>query len=332
MESKIQRFLDQYNIPYETSGRNVKKGNININCPFCEHDDGYHMGIIPKNGFYGCWRDSKHRGRDFARVIKALIDCSWEEANRLAGKEAAFEDGDDLMKMVDALFDDEQEGEIKVLGGATKLLWPRNWKAILWAGSTGRFWRYLEGRGFTNIPKLVSKYEIYCCLVGEWKMRLTFPMYYNDKLITWQARSIQQGAALPYKDLSVDESVRHPKFFLYNFDEILSGGKVLMVSEGLFDMLKLDYYSPKGFRATCLFTKSMTDEQMYLLMELAPLYEEVWLVLDEDAQGQGMTLASELFMVKNLKQVSVPEEVGDPGAMTEKQVKEFTTTNYGGKK
>lgn len=329
MDSKIQRFLDQYNIPYETSGRNCKKNQIVICCPLCEHDDGFHMGIIPSNGFYGCWRDFKHRGRNFARVIKALLDCSWEEANRLAGKEAAFEDGDDLMKMVDALFDDEKEGELKVLGGATKLNFPRSWHMIMSSGITAPFWRYLKGRGFTNIEKLVSKYEIYCCNSGEWKKRLVFPMYYNEKLITWQARSIQQGVDLPYKDLSVDLSVRHPKFFLYNFDELKQGGKVLMVSEGLFDMLKLDYYSPRGFRATCLFTKSMTDEQMYLLMELAPLYEEVWLVLDDDAQGQGMALASELFMIKNLKQVIVPEEVGDPGAMTEQEVKEFTSTNYG---
>ncbi len=328
MESKIQRFLDQYNIPYETAGRNVKKGNININCPFCDHDDGYHMGIIPTNGYYGCWRNFKHRGRNFARVIKALIDCSWEEAQRLAGKEASFEDGDDLMKMVDALFEDEHAGEEKVLGGAKSLSLLRNYKPIVSRdGVRGIFWKYLEGRGFTDIYKLVNKYEIYCCLVGEWKMRLVFPMYYNDKLITWQARSVLKDATLPYKDLSVEESVRHPKFFLYNFDSLKKGGKVLMVSEGLFDMLKLDYYSPAGFRATCLFTKSMTDEQMYLLIELAPLYEEVWLVLDDDAQGHGMSLASELFMIKNLKQVDVPEEIGDPGAMTEEEVKEFILIN-----
>lgn len=328
MDSKVQRFLDNYNIPYETAGRNTKKGNINVCCPFCSEDDGFHMGIIPENGYYGCWRDVKHRGRDFARVIKALIDCSWEEANRLAGKEASFEDGDDLMKMVDALFDDEQAGEAKVLGGAKILNLPDQFKDIKKVGITSPYYKYLSGRGFTQIEKLVDKYDIYCCNSGEWKKRLVFPMFYNDELITWQARSIQQGVTLPYKDLSVEESVRHPKFFLYNFDELKRGGKILMVGEGLFDMLKLDYYSPKGFRATCLFTKTMTDEQMYLLMELAPLYEEVWLVLDEDAQGQGMTLTSELFMIKNLRGASVPDGVGDPGAMTEKEVTTFVDFNY----
>ena len=330
MDSKIQRFLDQYNIPYITSGRNCKKGNINICCPFCSEDDDYHMGIIPSNGFYGCWRDSKHRGRDFARVIKALLDCSWEEANLLAGKEAAFEDGDDLMKMVDALFDDEKEGEEKVVGGAKSLKLPDQFKDIRKGGITPAYYEYLKGRGFTGILRMIDKYEIYCCRVGEWKSRIIFPMYYNDKLITWQARSIMRNATMPYKDLSVDESVRHPKFFLYNFDSLKRGGKVLMVSEGLFDMLKLDYYSPAGFRATCLFTKTMSDEQMYLLMELAPLYEEVWLVLDPDASAQAMGLVSELFMIKNLRQVDTSDGIEDPGKMTEQEVKEFIATNYNG--
>ena len=285
------------------------------------------MGIIPSKGFYGCWRDSKHRGRNFSRVIKALLDCSWEEANRIAGNEAAFEDGDDLLAMANALFDEDKKEESKVLGGAKFLCLPKEFKEIGDTVLAKPYYQYLKGRGFTQIEKLVNKYEIYCCRVGEWKNRLVFPMYYKDKLITWQARTIHRNAALPYKDLSVDESVRHPKFFLYNFDSLKRGGKVLMVSEGIFDMLKLDYYSPAGFRATCLFTKSMTDEQMYLLIELSLLYKEVWLVLDEDAYGQMLDMAPELFMIQNLRSVHLPDGVGDSGAMSEDEVKYFIDYN-----
>lgn len=329
-ENSIERFLDFHNIPYITSGRNCKKGNYNVHCPWCSHDDGYHMGIDPRTGYYGCWRDSRHRGRDTAKLIKELINCSWEEANRIAGKEASFEDGDDLMAMANALFDEDKQEEEKILGGATYLPFPRSWNMIMSSGSTGRFWKYLEGRGFTNISRLVSKYEIYCCLTGEDKMRLIFPIYYQDKLVSWVGRSIYNGALLPYKDLSVEESVIHPKFTFYNYDIINQKGKVLMISEGLFDMLKLDYYSPKGFRATCLLTKSITDEQKYLLIELAKLYEEVWLVLDDDAYGQMLDMASELFMIRNLKTPSLPDGVGDPGDMNEKEVQLFIANNYNG--
>jgi hypothetical protein len=288
------------------------------------------MGIIPSNGYYGCWRNAKHRGRNFAVIIKALIGCSWEEANRLAGKEASFEDGDDLMAMANALFDDNKKEEVVVLGGAEYLAFPKNWRRVEKGGTTGAFYRYLESRGFSNVARLVSKYEVYCCLTGEWKMRLMFPIYFEDKLVSWVGRSIYNNPLLPYKDLSVDESVRHPKFTFYNYDLLKQKGKVLMIAEGLFDMFKLDYYSPIGFRASCLLTKSITDEQVYLLIELAKLYEEVWLVLDEDAYGQMLDMASELFMIRNLKTPSLPDGVGDPGDMNEKEVKLFIGDNYNG--
>ena len=328
-ENTILRFLEYNNIPYVTSGRNTKKGNINIHCPLCNHDDGFHMGIVPSSGFYGCWRDSKHRGRNFARVIVSLIGCSWEEANRLAGKEVAFEDGDDLMAMANALFEEDKEEE-KVLGGVDYLPFPRSWRTIESCGATGRFYHYLAGRGFSNVARLVSKYEIYSCLTGEDKMRIMFPIYFEDKLVSWVGRSIYTGALLPYKDLSVEQSVRHPKFTFYNYDLLKQKGKVLMISEGLFDMLKLDYYSPRGFRATCLLTKSITDEQKYLLIELSKYYEEVWLVLDEDAYAQMLDMASELFMIRNLKTPDLPEGVGDPGDMKEEEVGLFIKDNYNG--
>jgi len=285
------------------------------------------MGIIPGNGYYGCWRDRRHRGRNFARVIKALLGCSWEEANRLAGKETSFEDGDDLLSMTEALFDDRKDKKEENLGEAINLEFPKEFKEIKNKGVTKPYYDYLLKRGFKNTDRLIKKYEIYCCNIGEWKKRLIFPVYYKDILVTWIGRSIYSSSQLSYKDLSIKESVRHAKYCLYNYDSLIKGGKVLMIGEGLFDMLKLDYYSPKGFRATCLFTKTMTDDQKYLLTELSFLYEEVWLVLDQDAYVQSLDMASELFMVKNLKIPELPEEVSDPGEMSEKQVISFIDNN-----
>jgi hypothetical protein len=285
------------------------------------------MGIIPDKGFYACWRDSRHRGRNFARIIKALINCSWEEANRLAGKETTLEDGDDLDAMVDALFEDEV-AEDKELGGASSLALLKEFKEITARGLTSSYYQYLLGRGFIHVPLIVKKYEIYCCHVGEWKKRLLFPIYYKEQLVTWVGRSLYPGATLSYKDLEIAKSVRHAKYCLYDFDSLLNGGKILMVSEGLMDALKLDFYSPRGFRATCLFTKTMTDEQMYLILELAKHYKEVWFVLDRDAEAQSLEIVAELSAFqKNIKFKDLPSGIDDPGEMSPAGVVKFCINN-----
>lgn len=322
--NKVIRFLEEYNIPYRTSGRNVKKGNLNINCIWCPHDDGFHMGIIPESGVYGCWRDRRHRGRSFAKLIKALINCSWEEANRLAGGKTTLEEGDDLLSLVDRMFEEDKQ---EPLGGATHLALLKEFKEIENQGTLKPYYKYLQSRGFSSITRLLNKYDILCCQYGEWKQRLIFPIYYQGSLVTWVGRSLYSGATILYKDLEIKKSVRHAKYCLWNFDSLLIGGKVLMIGEGFFDALKLDYYSPKGFRATCLLTKTMTLEQMYLLRELAPLYDELWLVLDRDAQAQAMDMASELFFFENLKVKNLPESIDDPGEMSEEDVLDFAQTN-----
>lgn len=327
--NKVQEVLDEYNIPYITSGRNVRKGNYNINCPFCAQDDGYHMGLVPDKGWYGCWRDSKHRGRNFAKVVQALLNVSWREAQALASDETTLESEDELTKLVNSLFDENIKDEEIKLGGQDHLDIPKEFKEIEDRGPRAEFIRYMEGRGFTDVPRLFRKYEVLCCQSGEWKKRLIFPLYHEDKLVAWQGRSIYNSATLPYKDLSIEESVRHLKNALYNYDAASMGGKVLIVCEGLMDFLKMDFYSPKGFRATCIFTKTMTSEQVYLLTHLATLYDEVWFVLDRDAQSNAEDLVAELQPVRrNIRMVELPEGIDDPGEMPVNRVKSFCEENY----
>ena len=48
-------FLEEYNIDYTTSGKNVTSGWVEINCPFCGDDPSYHMGVNLSSGLYHCW-------------------------------------------------------------------------------------------------------------------------------------------------------------------------------------------------------------------------------------------------------------------------------------
>lgn len=319
---KIIDFLEQYNIPYRTTGSNVARGNININCVFCRQegkgDDDFHMGVIPETGIYGCWRDNSHRGRNFATVIKALIGCSWQEAERLAGKTIVLEE-DNFKKMLDKLRQPVVKEEIKKIGGVKTLQFPKEFKKLKHTPLADRFWNYIADRGFDDVEQFVEQYDVHYALTGDYKDRIIFPLYYHNELITYVGRSIYKDAFLRYRDLEIDKSVRHCKQALWNYDELV-GEKILFVCEGLFDAAKLDFYLPVGYNATCLMTKSMTEEQFYLLKDIAPLYEEVRFFLDEDAQKQSNELVKELCFLKNVKNQTLPDGIKDPGELSREQV------------
>jgi hypothetical protein len=54
MQFDYATFFSAQGIEYRDSGPNVKKGNLNISCPFCAHDEKFFMGVDPKTGWFGC--------------------------------------------------------------------------------------------------------------------------------------------------------------------------------------------------------------------------------------------------------------------------------------
>ncbi|MCK5235425.1 MAG: hypothetical protein KAR06_00455 [Deltaproteobacteria bacterium] len=320
--SKIIDILHQYNVEYRDSGKNVKAGNINICCPLCSDDTGFHMGIEPEKGWYGCWRSPKHRGKNFAWVLKSLAGCSLEEAIRLTGGKPLLEENE-FDKLAKNLWQDEEEEEIKRV--ETLEFHPsfRSLNQTRRSSIVTRFRNYIYDRGFSeDLTEIVRYYKLKFCLTGNWGQRIIFPIYFDGKLITWVGRSITPST-IPYMDLSFEESVMPPKHCLWNYDQFSKGGEVLYITEGLFDALKVDAYSKPGHFATCLLTKTMTSEQMVLLMEVAPRFQEIRILLDTEAWGIALDLAGELDFLGNIRVMSLPAGVEDPGDLSIDQVKQL---------
>jgi hypothetical protein len=312
----IIKVLSDYNIPFLTEGKNVKDGNVNVQCPWCGSEDkSMHMGINLETGMWGCWRSSEHRGRDIRYLIIKLINCSIVEAEYLLDIRNNILNEEDLMQLFNASFSTTKDNKVKKYGGQDTLVLPVNFH---WP--QGLFTKYLSYRGFEDLTFFVEKYKIYSCLFGDWRYRLIFPIYFRSKLVTWIGRSIATNPYLPYMDLSIEESVRHSKYCLYNFDNLV-GGDILFITEGIFDALKLDYYSPDRVNATCIFTKTMRNEQAYLLYEIAPKYKKLVLMLDTDAQQEAFKIVQDLGFISNILLGTLPLNVKDPGELSEKGVK-----------
>src|SRR3990170_3506093 len=100
----IESALKSKRILYLDSGSNVSRGNINICCPFCPDDPSYHLGINLETGYWGCWRDSGHRGVTLKRLFKALGWSNSELAELFKeAQEIKLDDWMDCIKSLDLI-------------------------------------------------------------------------------------------------------------------------------------------------------------------------------------------------------------------------------------
>ena len=74
------------------------------------------------------------------------------------------------------------------------------------------------------------------------------------------------------------------KHCLFDYDNVLCGGETLVVCEGPFDAIRVNWFGERwGIRATCLFGKSISPEQEALLFGLSSLYRDKIAFFDFDA-------------------------------------------------
>jgi len=152
------------------------------------------------------------------------------------------------------------------------------------------------------------------------KNRIVFPITMDNKLVSWTGRSILKEDQLRYKSSRSDDSVVNIYDSLFNYDDLFSGGRALIVGEGPFDALKFDYFAKKyDCRATAIFTKTMSEDQIGFLDELYYLYDRVVLILDPEEIEDMLHLESKLSYMQNVS-YHILEDAEDLGAMTGKQV------------
>lgn len=150
MAFNLAEFVMSRNIPYADKGANVQRGFITIHCPLCgERDPGLHMGIALDGHFWGCWRDAAHRGRRPARLVQALLRCSWQEAVALCESDDVRLPPHEMKERALRLFSSAVSRRVPF----TEARYPSSVHRIAPTGLYARFWAYLEaalpgGRSF----------------------------------------------------------------------------------------------------------------------------------------------------------------------------------------
>lgn len=321
MSFDIKAFLDRHNIFYREHGTGVKRGNVIIHCPYCGSDDkGEHLGISLSNGVWGCWRNSSHRGKDLAKLIINLIPISYAQARKLIG-------ADNKVIEIDLFDEIATDGYFKNDTDKTKslirtLLLPKDFREF-GSRASSPFESYLESRGFVDVLDVADTYNLKFAVTGPYKGRIIMPVYFNGQLVTWTSRAINNNASLRYRSLGEDDSSINIKKTIYNFDRASEGGDVLFIVEGPVDTLKVDYYLiGMEAHAVGLFSMTISDDQLYWLIQLFDKYNTVVLLLDSgetESSDKGIALLSSTG--KDINEGELPKGVSDPGELKAYQIK-----------
>jgi hypothetical protein len=252
----------------------------------------------------------------------AILGVSYHAARDIAGLGPGYIDPDGFDEIAARLL----RPKVTLPEAAEKdLQLPSSFRPIeLDSLRASRYVRYLiEDRGFTrrDLPGLVAAYGLQYSLTGDFKDRIILPYYLAGKLVTWSGRSIA-NSTVRYRDLDRDSSTVPAKETLYCFDSAV-GASVLVVVEGPFDALKLDFYGRRfGVRAVGLSTNSITDKQIYLLEQLTTRAKRTIIQLDTlSSLGivGSMRLRDRIGHLPNLEILPVPYGKKDAGELSPRE-------------
>jgi len=293
MKADIENFdvisyFEEKGIEYHTSGKNVTRGWVEINCPYCS-DPSWHLGINLENKLFHCWICGETG--DIIKLIREIEECSFARA----------------LKIIKEF----QDNTFEFLKRDIKQRSYKNTYSILPPEATNNFLpihlNYLKNRGF-NPHYLIEKYDLKCChYIGDYKLRIIIPIYENNQVVGFTSRDVTGKAKNKYKHCPNADSIIPVKECLYNLDNCPSN-KVIVV-EGVIDVWRI------GDGAVAVFGTQCTREQIKKLSK----FEHVHVMFDSDAIDEAKKLANRLIgLVKQVELIEIAE--GDPAKLSEEEI------------
>ena len=230
-----------------------------------------------------------------------LLSCSYAVAETFVGDAAPSRDPD-------ATFADQIRSLVNGPTSATEarpkpLQFRPEFKALEDRGMGRRFVDYLEQRHYrgTQLLGLIDAYRLKYSTSGKYANRLIIPVYTDEGLMSWTGRSIGDDA-VRYKSHSGNDYWPDDPPPFWNIHDLLFNehdlttkiGDVLVVAEGPFDAMRLDWLGYPQVRGTCFFGKSVSNTQANKLNAIGRLYKRKWVLLDEDAKMDALRVQSQL--------------------------------------
>ena len=247
----FERIFNDYFVEHWTHGKNVAEGWVNTQCPHCS-DKSNHLGFCPATGACMCW---KCGGHSTSYSLSVIIGCSPFEAEKILREYSTSEIIQKRMTQ-------------KIRARASSIDLPGD-------KLQDKHKKYLIKRGFD--PELIeAKYKIRGTgHIGEWAHRIIIPIYYEERIVSFQSRDITGKADLRYKTLEPEKEIMFHKHLLYNLDNCKKERAMLV--EGVFDVWRF------GDNVLSSFGTSLTKKQLRLLSDT---FTRVFILFDPGREAQ----------------------------------------------
>lgn len=308
-------FFQQNNINYRTSGSNVSSGSAVIHCVWCgQADESEHLSVSLEGKGFQCWRNRQHAGRNPAKLIQALLNCSWEQAAEISGQGKALPN--DFMNKIKMTLQkpvtQEQVNRLKL---------PIEFKRFSKLPSCRMYLEYINSRGFTI--KDAEEYEVYYSTIGNYKGRIIFTVKQDNKMVGWTGRTIFSSENVRYKTLTNDlekaeqnGEIAAPKpisDYLLFYDRLVKiDADTIVLCEGPFDAWKVSILGNYiGVCSTCFFTSSLSKAQANLLHEILPKFKNRFLLLDQNTFSKAQRIGADLSALDVVIK-KMPAHISDP--------------------
>jgi hypothetical protein len=251
----------------------------------------------------------------------SLLHCSWKEAEEIRTDSILY----DLLDLEALKEKAEKVLDPPFFKKEEAVRFERSFKGIKKGTSLNRrFYDYFHmERGFreNDVRDVWKTYDLKYTLSGRFKHRVIFPFFYSGRLMGWTSRSIVSSSA-KYKAFP---SGKEAKRYLFNYDQAAQGGHFLVITEGTFDAIKLDFYGrDHGLRSVAILSTSATDPQIAQILRLSEAFEAVVICLDRGADSAALRLRERLFLID--PGIVFLRKPKDPGALTPSGVGTFLTT------
>ncbi len=287
---KIEKLLSDYGITHVSSGhKHCRTGWVNISCPFCSGNPGFHGGFNLDGGNYHCWRCGSHPPLS---VISALIRCGKSEAYHILKK---YQGKNRNQKPARIIKNKNRKPPVKLPGN-----FPLNKKCQ----------NYLSKRGLD--PQEIEQIwdVVYSGPVGAYKHRIIAPIFQNGEIISYQGRDITGKQDPKYKACPQEIELIEHQTTIYG-EWLIPIKKKILVVEGLFDTWKM------GIGSGAVFGIDFTMSQITKLLQ----YEKIYIMFDDgdpQAKKQAKKMAGYL---SSRREVEIVSDYGakDPGELTKKQ-------------
>ena len=285
----IKALLNDFNIPYDETGKNISTGWIGICCPFCG-DTSNHLGYNLEENFFSCWRCGGHPN---ISVISKLLNVTTFQAKS-------------ILRQYDIPIIKQKTENVKVQKNIFYL--PKGTGPIEESHK-----RYLVKRGFD--PERLEKiwHLKGTGPYGEleninFKHRIIIPYIWNGEIVSFTSRDITGKSQIRYITCPAEYELISLKSILYGKQECWKGTGVLV--EGPTDVWRM------GTSSFAVSGIKYTNQQ---IREIVRVFKRVAIMFDNDPQAklQATKIVAELrFRGVDAFRVDIK---GDPGSMDQKE-------------